>query len=455
MEKLSNINLNENDNDEVLTTYIKFVDVDKYNTDTNKQVEDSIRITGKLGQTIALALAIPKNYCPAGNYKVPTRFTFRKNHRNAIVVPLEHKKATENLTLIGKRTISYKIAEKDGKVRVLSDGTQNLKFEAIKITDLLTGKVYYDWKNKDDQYDSVTSLIEEGYYASQQQTAGKKISIDELINNEDEFNEKVSVLYRPLGSIIQQDMEGNELGRVKYLNSDDPTKAAPMPLPLAPAGYGAISKLPDKIIPIDPGVDTVLTYREIQSKTYVHKVTRMITLMYWDGTKKTYSQEVGYVFEDNEWKLAPGTKKKWKIVTPDIVEGYSITSVKLASGRDYEHVVRRTDGKIFAIDGVKPKFDTPSEDITVFIKPDLQKTYISLINTDSPSREELKRVDFVGRTDETVPLSITDLDLPEGYEIVNKESVPKQYSFKSKYNSPILVSVKKKQESKSIKIKLY
>lgn len=458
MEKLSDNDLQENkiNSDETLATYVKYVDVDKYNTETNKQVGNSIRITGKLGQTIALALAIPKNYQPAGNYQVPTRFTFRKNHRNVIVVPVEHKKEVENISLTGKRTISYKIAEKDGTVKNLSDGAQNLNFEALKITDLLTGKVYYDWKNKHDDYSSVTSLVEEGYYANQQEAAGKKISITDLIAEKDKIDETVSVVYRPFGFVVQQDMEGNEISRTKYLNSSDPTKAAKMTLPTAPDGYEAVGELPQELAINDPGADIVFTYRPIEHDKYLHRVIRMITLVYWDGTKKIYPQEVDFVNENDKWKLAPGTKIKWNIVTPDIPEGYFISSVKLANGQDYKSVVRKTDQEIFAIDGIKPKFDTPNEDITVFIKPRLHKNYISVINSNSQRQEEIKRVEFSGRTGETVPININNIDIPEEYEVINKENIPSEYYFKAKYNVPVAIFVKRKYEKpSSMRIKLY
>lgn len=456
MEKLSINGLKESKlNNESMTTYIRFVDVDKYNTNTNKQVDDSIKITGKLGQTIALALAVPKKYQAAGNYKIPTRFTFSENHRNVIVIPLEHKKKVENLLFTGKRTISYKIAEKDGTVKNLSDGMQNLKFEALKITDLLTGKVYYDWKNKLNNYASVTSLVEKGYYASQQETASKKISIDDLIAKDGEINEDVSVIYRPLGSIIQQDMAGKELGRIKYSNSTDPTQAAEMPGPVTPNGYTAISKLPDKFKPSDPGTDTVLTYR-LRHDNKLHRVIRMVTLVYWNGDKKVFPQEVDFVQENGIWKLAPGTKQKWNIVTPDIADGYYISSVKLPDGKDYPKVIRKNDGDIFAIDGVKPSFDTQNRDVTVFVKPKLHKTYISIIDADSHQQDEIKRLELSGRTNEVISINLDNLDLPDGYKIINKESVPKQYHFKAKYNSPIMIFAKKEQnENHSMRIKLY
>lgn len=457
MEKLSNNDLKENKlNDDLMTTYIKFVDVDKYNIETKKQVGDSVRIEGKLGQTIALALSVPKKYQAAGNYKIPTKFTFSENHRNVVVIPLEHKKQVENLVFTGKRTISYRKVERDGTVETLSDGMQNLKFEALKITDLLTGKVYYDWKNKLNNYASVTSLVEKGYYANQQETAGKKISIDDLIAKNGEINEKVSVIYRPLGSIIQQDMSGKELGRVKFANnSSDPTQAATMPGPVTPNGYMAISKLPDKFKPVDPGTDIVLTYRQ-RHENKMRRVIRMITLVYWNGNKKVFPQEVDFVNENGEWKLAPGTKQKWNIVTPDIAEGYYISSVKLPTGEDYPKVIQKNDGEIFAIDGVKPNFDTPNRDVTVFVKPKVHHTYISIVDADSRQQDELKRLELSGRTNEVISINLDNLDLPEGYKIINKESIPRQYHFKAKYNSPIMIFAKKEQdENHSMRIKLY
>ncbi|TSO26228.1 hypothetical protein [Lactobacillus sp. LL6] len=449
MEKLLN------DDSERKIAYIKFVDTDKYNSQSNKQVGDSISLQGRAGETVSLKITLPKKYELANNYSLPATYTFLKNQKNILVIPLVHKKEVEEITLVGKRTINYKIVSSTGIVNNLNDGRQKLEFKAKKTTDLLTGKVYFDWQKEQDNYSSVTTPIEKGYYASRIQADDKEISIDKIITNQQKIDEHVLIIYRPLGAIIQQDINGKELARFNYDNALDSTKAAKISIPETPNGYQAISKLPLSLIPSNPEADTVLTYRPNNNSQF-RKVTRMVTEIQTNGVKKTHLQEVEFENVNGVWKLAPGTKLKWNIITPDIPEGYTVCSIKNANGQDYDKVIKKENGSIFAVDAVKPKFDTPNEDITIFIKPDLQKTSIDFIDLDSHDRKVIKSIPLEGRTNETVAFEISQRDVPAGYELINRNKIPTSYNFKAKYNSAIIVSIKKVETKKqSLKIKLY
>ena len=449
MEKMSDNNL------KIKTAYIKFVDVDKFNSQSNKQVGDSISFQGRSGKSYSLNLTLPKKYELASNYSLPDKYTFLENKKNILVIPLVHKKEVEEIVLIGRRIINYKIADKNGIIRNLNDGQQKLEFKAKKITDLLTGKIYYDWQKEQDKYSSVTTPVEKGYFASQIQADNKKISIGKLIANHQEVNGYISIIYRPLGYIIQQDINGNELAKYSYINASDSTKAAEIPIPSPPSDYQPISNLPSSISPNDPEEHRVLTYRLIKP-SQLHKVTRMITEIQTNESKKIHLQEVEFVKVDGAWKLAPGTKLKWNIITPDVPEGYVISSVKKANGENYNEVVRKENDEIFAIDAVKPSFDTPNEDLTVFIKPILHQTTIEFIDVKSHDRQIVKSIPLEGRTDETVALNINQRDIPADYELTNTSQIPKQYHFNAKYNSAVIVSVKKVDTKKtSLKIKLY
>lgn len=440
---------------EIKTAYIKFVDTDKLNSQLNKQVGDSISFQGRIGETFSLKITIPKKYELANGYRLPDKYTFLDNQKNILVIPLVHKKEIEEISLIGKRTINYKIANREGMIHNLNDGQQRSEFKAMKTTDLLTGKIYYDWQKGQDNYKSVITPIEKGYYASQVQADNKKVSIEKIIANQQKIDEHVSIIYRPLAHLVQQDLNGNVLAKFSYVNALDSTKAAEILVPSAPEGYKSISELPHSMTPSDPGVDTILTYH-LNKKSQFHKVMRMVTEVQINGSKKIHFQEVEFEDVNGIWKLAPGTKRKWNIVTPDVPQGYSISSVKKADGQDYEKIIKKADGSIFAIDAVKPDFNTKNEDVTVYIKPNLHNTSIELIDIDSHDKRVIKSIPLKGRTDETIEINISQKDVPEGYKLVNENQIPTQYHFKAKYNSAVTISVKRiKPKKQSIKIKLY
>lgn len=209
---------------EIKTAYIKFVDTDKLNSQLNKQVGDSISFQGRIGETFSLKITIPKKYELANGYRLPDKYTFLDNQKNILVIPLVHKKEIEEISLIGKRTINYKIANREGMIHNLNDGRQRSEFKAMKTTDLLTGKIYYDWQKGQDNYKSVITPIEKGYYASQVQADNKKVSIEKIIANQQKIDEHVSIIYRPLAHLVQQDLNGNVLAKFSYVNALDSTK---------------------------------------------------------------------------------------------------------------------------------------------------------------------------------------------------------------------------------------
>ncbi|MDF7637682.1 MucBP domain-containing protein [Leuconostocaceae bacterium ESL0958] len=163
------------------------------------------------------------------------------------------------------RTINY--VDANGK-EVASPKTETVTYDRTATIDQVTRKVTYsDWTPKDGQnsYSTIQSPVVNGYYADQNQVAGKTVGV----NDQDET---VKVTYQPMGHLVP-DVPGNN--PVIYPNNPaDSTQPSNPVIPNIPGytptdGNGQPVKPGDQypIDPKQPGKDTPIHYvKDLQAK---------------------------------------------------------------------------------------------------------------------------------------------------------------------------------------------
>ena len=411
--------------------------------DDNQKVIKTDTLTGKTGETQKINVVAPNNYVlvdPAAN---PSEYTFLASDNQLITIHLKHQ---HNITQEQKTvTRTIKVTQPDGMV---AKQVQTVTLTRTATVDEVTSAVikYGAWSTG--QWDTYQIPSLKGYTASQ--TSVEATPVDE--NTKDQT---VEVSYTPnkqSTTIKYVDDKGQTIHTTTVDGVTDQTMKVPNEVP---AGW-------------------MITKGEVPSEITFgangHEPVEVTVGHQHVSVDPDHPQNNGTKLPDNPAKTFEGVEmndlnktitRTIKVTTPDGQIKMVAQTAKLTRNADVDEVTGEVAYGAWSTsfwDNFKPKVidgytasqvDVPQTAVTSDTVPaTVNITYTANAQTSAINYmingEVIKSTSLNGVTDQT--LTGLTYTAPDGYEIVEGQSLPTEYRFKANDNAPIVVQLVHKQQ---------